>query len=88
MMISGPCVLLAQELEKVAEQLSDQVKIVKVDVDQNQALAGQLKIEGLPTLVFIPAEGGQPALRTEGLMQAQQIIDIVSELVAKSKAQA
>lgn len=56
-------------------------------MDQNQDLAGQLKIEGLPTLVFIPAQGGQPALRTEGLMKAQQIIDIVSELVAKSGSQ-
>ena len=71
----------------MAEQLKDTVKIVKCDVDQNQDLASQLKIEGLPTLVFIPAQGGQPALRTEGLMPAQQIIDIISELSAQDKTQ-
>ena len=39
-----------------------------------------LQIEGLPTIVFIPKEGGKPALRTEGLLPAQQIMDIVAEL--------
>ncbi|KAL6757128.1 thioredoxin-like protein, partial [Haematococcus lacustris] len=40
----GPCVLLAQELEKVAEELGDSVKVVKVDVDENRQLSTQLKV--------------------------------------------
>ena len=31
----GPCLLLASELEKVAETLGDKVKVLKIDVDEN-----------------------------------------------------
>lgn len=76
----GPCVLLASELEKVAEAMGDKVKVVKIDVDENPELSSQLKIEGLPTIVFIPKENGKPALRTEGLLPAQQIMDILADV--------
>lgn len=76
----GPCLLLAKELEQAAETLGDAVKIVKVDVDENPQLASVLKIEGLPTIVFIPKDSAKPALRTEGLLPAQQIMDIVKDL--------
>jgi len=76
----GPCVLLAQELEKAAEQLGDEVKVLKIDVDENPQLSSALKIEGLPTIVFIPKAGDKPALRTEGLYPADQLVQIVKEL--------
>ncbi|GFH25566.1 thioredoxin domain-containing protein, partial [Haematococcus lacustris] len=60
----------------VAEELGDSVKVVKVDVDENRQLSTQLKIEGLPTMVFIPKDASRPALRTEGLLPAAQIIEI------------
>ncbi len=39
-----------------------------------------LQIEGLPTIVFIPKDGSKPALRTEGLLPAEQIVDIVKDM--------
>lgn len=75
----GPCVLLAQELEKVADELGEEVRIIKVDVDANQELSSALKIEGLPTTVFLPKDG-RAALRTEGLLPASQIIEMVRDL--------
>lgn len=74
----GPCVLLAEELKKIAEEYEGKVKVLKVDVDENQDLASMLKIQGLPTMVFIPKENGKPALRTEGLMPAEQIKEVIS----------
>ncbi|KAJ9513796.1 hypothetical protein QJQ45_020879, partial [Haematococcus lacustris] len=65
---------------QVAEELGDSVKVVKVDVDENRQLSTQLKIEGLPTMVFIPKDASRPALRTEGLLPAAQIIEIVREM--------
>ncbi|GLI61144.1 hypothetical protein VaNZ11_003420 [Volvox africanus] len=76
----GPCLLLARELEQVAEQLDGKVRVVKVDVDENPELSNLLKIQGLPTLVIIPKDNGKPALRTEGLLPAAQIMEIVSQL--------
>merc|ERR1711998_176518 len=72
----GPCVLLAQELEKVAEELGDEVRIVKVDTDEEPMLASQLQIQGLPTVVFVGLDKSKPALRTEGLLPAETIISI------------
>jgi len=74
----GPCVLLAKELEQVAEQLGDAVRILKVDTDENPTLSSQLQIQGLPTMVFVGTDNTKPALRTEGLLPAQTIMDIVN----------
>ncbi|GIL81606.1 hypothetical protein Vretimale_1256, partial [Volvox reticuliferus] len=76
----GPCLLLARELEQVAEQLDGKVRVVKLDVDENPELSNLLKIQGLPTLVIIPKDNGKPALRTEGLLPAAQIMEIISQL--------
>lgn len=73
----GPCLLLAQELEKVAEELGDRVKILKIDCDKNESISSALQIQGLPTLVFVGMDKNKPALRTEGLLPAEAIVDIV-----------
>lgn len=51
----------------------------KVDTDAETQLASQLQIQGLPTLVFIPAAMDKPALRTEGLMSAADIKSIIEK---------
>nr|ABR23155.1 thioredoxin [Ulva fasciata] len=73
----GPCVLLAKELEQVAQELGDSVQILKVDTEIEKALASQLRIQGLPTMIFIGMDPEKPALRTEGLLPANSIKDIV-----------
>jgi thioredoxin len=83
----GPCVLLAKELEQVAEELGDKIKIIKIDCDENEAISSALQIQGLPTLIFVGMDPQKPALRTEGLLPAQAIIDIVQkELLASADA--
>lgn len=75
----GPCLLLAQELEKVAEEMGDQVDILKLDVDENPDLASALQIAGLPTMIFIGTDDKKPALRSEGLMTAETIKSILKK---------
>lgn len=53
------------------------MKILKLDVDKNDDIASALAIQGLPTLIFVPMDPNKPALRTEGLLPAQTIIDII-----------
>ena len=74
----GPCVMLSKELEQVAEQLGDKVDILKIDCDQNEGISNALQIQGLPTLIFVSTSNEKPALRTEGLLPAQSIIEIVT----------
>jgi thioredoxin len=75
----GPCLLLAKELEKVADDLGDKVDILKLDVEENPDLAARLQIQGLPTMLFIGMDPQKPALRTEGLLPADTIKNILQK---------
>ena len=46
----GPCKAFAPQLQKFKEQMGDRVRIVKIDVDKNQEIAGQLKVQSIPTV--------------------------------------
>lgn len=47
----GPCKMLAPEIEKLADEFKGKAKIVKVDVDQEQALAMHYGVQSIPTLI-------------------------------------
>ena len=48
----GPCKMIAPLLDEVAKELPEKVKIVKVNVDNEQQLAQQYGIYNIPTLLF------------------------------------
>ena len=47
----GPCKMLAPTIEKLAEEFPD-VKVCKVDVDENQGLAMNFRIMSIPTVMI------------------------------------
>jgi thioredoxin 1 len=53
----GPCKAMAPALEAVAADLKGQVKVAKVDIDQNPGLATKFRIQSVPTLMVF--KGGQ-----------------------------
>jgi thioredoxin 1 len=48
----GPCKMIAPLLDEVAKEMTGKVKIVKVNVDEEQQLAQQYGIYNIPTLLF------------------------------------
>lgn len=49
----GPCQMLAPIIDEIADELHDQVKVAKVNVDENQEISEQYNISSIPTvLVF------------------------------------
>ena len=62
----GPCKTLGPQLEKAVTEAKGRVKMVKMDVDQNQAIAGQLQIQSIPTVYAFwqgqPVDGFQGAV--------------------------
>lgn len=69
---------------QVEEELgAEKVRVVKVDTDAEPMLASQLQIQGLPTIVFVGLDKTKPAIRTEGLLPAETIKSILSDLWVK-----
>jgi thioredoxin 1 len=68
----GPCRALAPILEAVNIALDGKVKIVKLNVDQNQQLAMQFNVSSIPTMIVF--KGGQQVDRIMGLVPKDAII--------------
>jgi putative thioredoxin len=69
----GPCKTLGPLIEKVVAARAPKVKLVKIDVDANQTLAAQFRIQSIPTVyAFLdgrPVDGFQGALPERELSQ-------------------
>ncbi len=62
----GPCKTLTPALEKAVTEAKGKVRLVKIDVDQNQRIAAQMRVQSIPAVfAFV---GGQPV---DGFMGAQ-----------------
>lgn len=68
----GPCRMQAVVLEEVAAE-HPEISIVKVDVDENPALARKFGIMSIPTLVLL--EDGELAKKHVGLLQNEDLIN-------------
>ncbi|HJS00554.1 MAG TPA: thioredoxin [Flavobacterium sp.] len=72
----GPCKMLAPILKDVKTELGDKVKIIKIDVDKNQALAAQHQVKGVPTMLLF--KKGKQIWRQSGVLQKNDIINIIN----------
>lgn len=80
----GPCKQLTPILEKVVRSYNGKVKLVKIDVDANQAIAAQLRIQSMPTVYAF--REGRPV---DGFMGAQPesvVREFVDRLVGEDEA--
>lgn len=60
----GPCKRLAPMLEELGDKFEGQVKVVKVDIDQNPDLVSEFAIRGVPTIIGF--ENGKTVFRETG----------------------
>ena len=70
----GPCKMLSPVVEAVAKENED-IKVVKVNVDEEQNLAIKYQVMSIPTLVVI--KNGEEANKSVGLVSKSQILDLV-----------
>lgn len=68
----GPCRAMAPAYEAAARQLEPHVRLVKLNSDQEQQVAGRLGIRGIPTMILF--DGGREVARVSGAMTASQIV--------------
>ena len=76
----GPCKQLTPALEAAVTAARGAVKLVKIDVDRNQQIAAQMRIQSIPTVYAFWQ--GQPVDGFQGALPASQLKTFVDKLVA------
>ena len=71
----GPCKMIAPVLEELDAEIGNDVKIVKVDVDENQASAGEYGIMSIPSLLLFV--DGELKAKTAGFQPKEALIDFI-----------
>jgi len=71
----GPCQLMVPQLEAAAEHFGDRCRFLKVDSDEEPDVASILKINGLPTILFI--NDMSVVARAEGMLMADELKGLV-----------
>ena len=71
----GPCKMMPPILDQVKDELGSEVKIIKIDVDKNQALANAYNVKGVPTLMIF--KDGKLAWRESGVRQAGELVGLL-----------
>ncbi|MGZ3315550.1 MAG: thioredoxin, partial [Caulobacteraceae bacterium] len=80
----GPCKQLGPTLEKAVEAAKGAVKLVKIDVDKNPAIAGQLRVQSIPTVyAFVD---GRPVDGFQGALPDSQVKAFVERLIGPPEA--
>ena len=72
----GPCRMLSTVLDNVSSS-RDNLKIVKMDVDQNMSLAKTYGVMSVPTLVLF--KNGKEVAKTTGFMSEEELLSWVND---------
>ena len=76
----GPCKTLGPQLEEAVKATNGAVTMAKVNVDENQAIAGQMQVQSIPTVFAF--SNGQPVDGFQGAVSASEIKAFVDRVVA------
>ncbi|MGD9910197.1 MAG: thioredoxin [Candidatus Izemoplasmatales bacterium] len=67
-----PCLMLGPIIEEIAEDMAGQVKVGKVNVDEEGYLANQFRISSIPTVMLF--KEGKPVSQVIGLLRKEDLI--------------
>lgn len=68
----GPCKMMAPAYEAAASELEPHVRLIKLNSENEQAVAARLGIRSIPTMILF--HGGREIARTSGALTAGQIV--------------
>ncbi len=73
----GPCKQLTPVLEKVAKSSVDKITLVKINIDENQQIAAQLRIQSIPTVYAFKDK--QIVNAFQGVLPEKQVIEFIEK---------
>ena len=71
----GPCKMIAPILDDVAKEYQGRLSIVKLNVDDNQAVPAKFGIRGIPTLILF--KNGEVAAQKVGALAKGQLVSFI-----------
>jgi putative thioredoxin len=80
----GPCKTLGPLLEKLVNATGGAVRLVKIDVDKNQELAAQMRIQSIPAVYAF--KGGKPVDGFVGSVPDSQVKGLITRLIGEKAA--
>ncbi|MBI5134861.1 thioredoxin [Candidatus Uhrbacteria bacterium] len=72
----GPCKIMAPVLDEIAQAVAGKAKVVKIDVDQEQKIAGRYRVMSIPTM-FVFKEGAVTA-QWRGVQSKETLIQALT----------
>ena len=76
----GPCRMMAPAFEQAAAQLEPQVRLLKLNTEEEQLVAGQFGIRSIPTMILFA--GGHEVDRMSGALDASGIVNWTRQALA------
>jgi thioredoxin 1 len=76
----GPCKMIAPALEEIAGELTGRVKVAKVNVDEQSALAQRYNVQSLPTLLYF--QNGEVVNQVIGATSKKNILARLNSVAA------
>ena len=73
----GPCRMIAPVLEEIDAEMGDQVQIVKIDVDENQATAAEYGVMSIPTLILF--KDGEIVDKIIGFRPKEALVEVINK---------
>lgn len=80
----GPCKTLTPALEEAVRAQNGRVRLVKINVDENQALAGQMRVQSIPTVVAVV--DGRSVDGFQGALPPGQVKEFVTRIAGMGEA--
>ncbi len=75
----APCKMLTPIIKDVKAEMGERLKVVKIDVDNNSAIAGRYQIRGVPTMMLF--KEGKVLWRQSGVLPKDAILDAIQAYV-------
>ena len=73
----GPCRMLAPIVDEVAQQFSDQIKFVKINVDEHQETPAKYGVRGIPSLMLF--KNGELVANKVGALTKAQLVSFLED---------
>lgn len=74
----GPCKYQGPILEELASAIGDEARIIKIDIDRNQAVAAKYNVRSVPTLMIF--KNGEMKWKEAGVKEKEQLIQLLRSI--------